>query len=329
MQTFRKLPKSKPAIAATASKMKNGKGTQPQYTQRKYNDAKILSMDTLPESSFMTSGSPGDQLLQHAFTRAVEIMARLRAPGGCPWDREQTFDSVRRYTLEETYEVLEAIEKRDWSGLKDELGDLLLQVLFYAEMAQEAGHFQLIDVIENLNAKLVRRHPHVFAHAGGGKDSEQVLANWEEIKRRERVERGQPEAASLLQSISRSLPALMEATKLGKRASSVGFDWDSVGPVFDKLNEELDELRESITAADQAGKEEEIGDVLFTVVNLARKLDVQPEFALRATNAKFRRRFANMEAADERTRPLEQLSAEELEDLWIAAKLRQRQESGK
>lgn len=309
--------------------MKNGKGTQPQYTQRKYNDAKILSMDTFPEPSCMTSGSPDDHPLQHAFTRAVEIMGRLRAPGGCPWDREQTFDSVRRYTLEETYEVLDAIEKRDWSGLKDELGDLLLQVIFYAEMAQEAGHFQLIDVIENLNAKLVRRHPHVFAHPRGGKDSQQVLANWEEIKKRERVERGESEAAPLLQGISRSLPALMEATKLGSRASLVGFDWDSVGPVFDKLNEELDELRESIKAADHAGEEEEIGDVLFTVVNLARKLGVQPEFALRATNSKFRQRFASMEGAAEGSRPLEQLSPEELEDLWIAAKHRQRQESGK
>ena len=308
--------------------MKKGKGTQPQYTQRECNDAKMLNMGPLPKYSLLPSGSPDDKALQQAFTRAVEIMAQLRAPGGCPWDREQTFDSIRRFTLEESYEVLDAIERRDWAGLKDELGDLLLQVLFYAEMAKEAGYFQLIDVIENLNAKLVRRHPHVFANRGGVEDSVQVLANWEEIKKQERAERNEPETASLLQGISRNLPALMEATKLGSKASSIGFDWNNAAPVFNKLDEELGELRESITAADQAGKEEEIGDVLFTVVNLARKLGVQSELALRATNAKFRQRFAHMEAAVGAACPLEQLSSEELEDLWIAAKHREHQGSG-
>jgi XTP/dITP diphosphohydrolase/ATP diphosphatase len=265
--------------------------------------------------------------LQQAFMRAVEIMARLRAPGGCPWDREQTFDSLRRYTLEETYEVLDAIENRDWSGLKDELGDLLLQVLFYAEVARESGHFQLTEVIENLNAKLVRRHPHVFADRTGVENSQQVLANWEEIKKRERAERKTENEGSLLQNIPRGLPALMEASKLGSKASSVGFDWKSADPVFEKLEEELWELRQSIAENDESGKEEEIGDLLFTVVNLARKLGVQPELALRATNAKFRRRFADMESSVAVAGNLQEMSSDELESLWVAAKDRERKGS--
>lgn len=265
--------------------------------------------------------------LERAFARAVEIMAQLRAPGGCPWDREQTFDSVRRYTLEETYEVLEAIDNRDWMGLKDELGDLLLQVLFYAEMAREARHFQLIDVLEGLNAKLVRRHPHVFANRTGVENSQQVLANWEEIKRQERVERDGQASASLLQDVPRNLPSLMEAAKLGSKASTVGFDWPSAAPVFEKLEEELGELRQSIAEDDRAGQEEEIGDVLFTVVNLARKLGVQSELALRATNAKFRRRFVRMEESAGPNSRLADLSSDALEELWRAAKHRERKET--
>src|SRR5665213_2529724 len=174
-------------------------------------------------------------------------MAQLRAPGGCPWDSEQTFDFVRRYTLEETYEVLDAIERKDWPGLKDELGDLLLQVLFYAELAREAGYFQLQDVIGNLNAKLIRRHPHVFANGAGVDSAEQVLANWEEIKKRESRDRGEVENVSLLDSVPRGLPALMEASKLGSKAASVGFDWGNAAPVFEKLEEELSELRSAIS----------------------------------------------------------------------------------
>ncbi|HET9086054.1 MAG TPA: nucleoside triphosphate pyrophosphohydrolase [Acidobacteriaceae bacterium] len=263
--------------------------------------------------------------LQQVFLRAVEIMARLRAPGGCPWDREQTFDSLRRYTLEETYEVLDAIENRDWSGLKDELGDLLLQVLFYAEVARESGYFQLTDVIENLNAKLVRRHPHVFADRTGVENSQQVLANWEEIKKMERAARKLPDEGSLLQTIPRGLPALIEASKLGSKASSVGFDWKSAEPVLEKVEEELSELRTSIAENDVSGKEEELGDLLFTVVNLARKLGVQPELALRATNAKFRRRFAEMENSVGVAGNLQEMSSEELESLWGAAKDRERE----
>ena len=255
--------------------------------------------------------------LQQSFARAVAIMAQLRGPGGCPWDREQTFDSIRRYTLEETYEVLDAIERKDWPGLKDELGDLLLQVLFYAEMAQEAGYFQLQDVIENLNEKLVRRHPHVFANREGVETSAQVLANWEEIKQSERAGSSNAKEKHLLDTVPRGLPALIEASKLGSKAASVGFDWADAAPVFDKLQEELDELREAMAAGRLADQEEELGDVLFTVVNLARKLGVQSEFALRASNAKFRRRFASMETS---APALAELAPNELEMLWDRAK---------
>lgn len=261
--------------------------------------------------------------LQTAFLQAVEIMARLRAPGGCPWDREQSFDSIRRYTLEETYEVLDAIERRDWDGLRDELGDLLLQVLFYAEMAREAGYFELHAVIENLNAKLVRRHPHVFGDRTA-ENSDQVVANWEEIKRQERAARPSNQPVSMLDAVPRGLPALMEASKLGSKAASVGFDWSSAAPVFSKLEEELNELREAISSADEKAVQEELGDVLFTVVNLSRKLGVQAELALRATNAKFRARFRSMEQGNESGRPLESLSSDELEQLWEHAKIRER-----
>ena len=233
--------------------------------------------------------------LEKSFARAVGIMAQLRAPGGCPWDREQTFDSIRRYTLEETYEVLDAIERKDWAGLKDELGDLLLQVLFYAEMAQEEKLFTLQEVTDNLSEKLIRRHPHVFANREGVETSAQVLHNWEEIKKSERAKVAKEQANSLLDEVPRALPALMEASKLGSKAASIGFDWNEAAPVFDKLQEELNELRQAIASGEKKAQEEELGDVLFTVVNLARKLGVQSEFALRASNAKFRRRFAAME----------------------------------
>lgn len=298
--------------------MGNAKGTQPQYTQWGRNAAKIVSMDTT------SNGATG---LQKKFARAVAIMAQLRAPGGCPWDREQTFDTIRRYTLEETYEVLDAIERKDWPGLKDELGDLLLQVLFYTEMAQEAGYFHLEDVIENLNAKLVRRHPHVFANQAGVESADQVLANWEQIKKQERAESQEEiKQTSLLDVVPRALPALMEASKLGSNAASVGFDWESAEPVFEKLEEELRELRHAIAAQDAGAREEEMGDVLFTVVNLARKLGVQAEFTLRSTNAKFRRRFAEMECLAAGTKELTHHSAAELEELWNQAKARERKE---
>jgi len=267
-------------------------------------------------------------------------MARLRAPGGCPWDREQTFDSIRKYTLEETYEVFDAIERRNWADLKEELGDLLLQVLFYSEMADEAGDFSISDVIEGLNRKLIRRHPHVFgdeAAAAAGNVAEgletdgievnQVLRNWEQIKQLEKnAQVRDEELKGRLDSVPRALPALAEATKLGSKAAKAGFDWPDLRGLFDKLQEEIGELEAELAVPNQRPDPKavasEVGDLLFTAVNLARHLHVDPEFALRETNAKFRRRFAAMEAASEA--PLEALPPESLEMLWDEAKERER-----
>jgi ATP diphosphatase len=267
------------------------------------------------------------------FAEAVSIMARLRGPGGCPWDREQTFDTIRKYTLEESYEVLDAIERRNWKDVCEELGDLLLQVLFYAQMASEPGYFTIADVIAGLNRKLVRRHPHVFGDeasmAAGNAvaspletadiDSGQVLRNWDAIKR---AEKG---SASALDGIPRGLPSLLEAAKLGGRAQKSGFDWPDLEGIFAKLEEETEELRQALRepspSPDVAHEAivSEVGDLLFTMVNLARRLQVEPELALRHTNAKFRRRFAAMEAAS--PEPLEAMSADQLEFLWNQAKL--------
>jgi len=263
------------------------------------------------------------------FAEAVGIMARLRAPGGCPWDREQTFATIRKYTLEETWEVLDAIERENWTDLADELGDLLLQVLFYAEMAAEAGHFSIGDVIAGLNRKLIRRHPHVFGEAASaaagnraegleteGISASEVLRNWDEIKKREKKIQGS--GAGRLDSISRAMPALAEAGKIGSRAAKVGFDWPDVGGVLDKLREETAELDEEIRSGQQHAAAEELGDLLFTAANLARHLKVDPELALRDANAKFRRRFGAMEACA--SGPLEEMTAPELEALWSQSK---------
>lgn len=293
-----------------------------------------------------------DRRVGELFAEAVGIMARLRAPGGCPWDREQTFATIRKYTLEEAYEVVDAIEREHWADLSDELGDLLLQVLFYAEMAEEAGHFSISDVIAGLNRKLVRRHPHVFGEAAAaeagnraeGLETEgigagEVLRNWEEIKRLEKrqlpvasVQRpatgageqnsaasGQlPAASGRLDSVSRAMPALMEAGKIGSKAEKAGFDWPEIGGVVEKLREETAELEAEIRMGETDKAAEELGDLLFTAANLARHLKVDAEFTLRDANEKFRRRFAAMEAASQR--PLEELAPEELEALWARAK---------
>jgi len=278
-----------------------------------------------------SKGMAGAEEAGKRFSEAVAIMARLRGPEGCPWDREQDFHSIRKYTLEEVYEVFDAIETGNWDELRSELGDLLLQVLFYAQMAAEPGHFTIADVIETLNLKLIRRHPHVFgdeaaAAAGNraegmetsGIDAGQVLRNWEEIKKQERKQQaGHPRR--LLDEVPRSLPALMEAAKLGSKAAKVGFDWPEVQGLLAKVREETAEVETEIAQGESPERiAEEIGDLLFTVANLARHLKVDPELTLRDANAKFRRRFAQMEAAS--TEPLEQRSAEELEELWAAAK---------
>lgn len=274
----------------------------------------------------MTESQKEDAALA-ALAESVAIMARLRAPGGCPWDREQTFDTIKKYTLEETYEVFDAIERRAWPELKDELGDLLLQVLFYAQMAAEARYFDIGDVAANLNAKLVRRHPHVFPVNGElveANDPGAVLRNWEEIKRAEKsVSSVIGETRSGLDNVPRSMPAVMEAAKLGSKAAKVGFDWPDTAGIVAKVEEEIAELRAEIKHAsgvDRAKAEEELGDLMFSVVNLARHLKVDAEGALRVANAKFRRRFAAMEAQAGGFQALGGLSADELEELWRQAK---------
>ena len=274
------------------------------------------------------------------FERVKSIMARLRAPGGCPWDREQTFDTIKRYTLEETYEVLEAIDNRDWKELTSELGDLLLQVLFYAEMAQEQGSFTIDDVLDALSDKLIYRHPHVFGDTRAD-DSAQVLRNWEALKEEEKRtslptsgETLQNQPALLLQGVTNKMPALQEAHKISSKAAHVGFDWPEVQGLFEKLSEETRELQEHLNGLPAAGSnppqipqelraqvEGEVGDLFFVLVNIARYLSVDPESALRKTNRKFRRRFGWLEEQlREQGRTLEQATLEEMETLWQRAK---------
>lgn len=292
------------------------------------------------------------------FERAVSIMARLRGPGGCPWDREQTFDSIKPYTLEETYEVLEAIDNRDWEELPGELGDLLLQVLFYAEMAKDQGTFSIDDVLDRLANKLIDRHPHVFGDVKAETSSE-VLRNWQSLKALEKEKKRQQTPAkteedadspqSVLAGVSTSVPAMMEAYKLSSRAAQVGFDWPDIDGLFDKLQEETGELQRGLEKFPApgpqphsrglagAGKpqlsealrqnlEEEVGDLFFVMVNIARYLSLDPESALRKTNRKFKRRFQWME---ERLRSsggsLPEASMSELESLWQQAKREERE----
>jgi MazG family protein len=287
------------------------------------------------------------------FERAVSIMARLRGPSGCPWDREQSFDSIKPYTLEETYEVLEAIDNRDWEELTGELGDLLLQVLFYAQMAKEQGTFSIDEVLDRLSGKLVDRHPHVFGDVKAETSSD-VKRNWEVLKAEEKRKRleaggsktkkeaGPPE--SLLAGVSAAIPALLEAHKLSSRAAHVGFDWPNVEGLFDKLHEETEELQEQLKEFPEPGPqphgrgvagsgwpsvpeklrarlEDEVGDLLFVLVNIARYLSLDPESALKKTNRKFKRRFQWMEEQLRASgRAPHQASMEELESLWQQAK---------
>jgi nucleoside triphosphate diphosphatase len=273
-------------------------------------------------------------------------MATLRGPGGCAWDREQTFDTIKPYTLEETYEVLEAIDNRDWPELTGELGDLLLQVLFYSQMAREAGHFSVDDVLDRLSTKLVDRHPHVFGDVKADAPAE-VLRNWEALKREEKKKRSvaghaADEVSSVLSGVSSKMPALMEAYKLSSRAANVGFDWSDIEGLFEKLAEETSELREELKGSPVvlrpiagiagSGKsqvapelrerlEDEVGDLFFVLVNIARYLSLDPESALRRTNRKFKQRFEWIEARlRDSGRGPQDASMDELETLWRQAK---------
>jgi MazG family protein len=297
------------------------------------------------------------------FERAVSIMARLRGPGGCPWDREQTFDSIKPYTLEETYEVLEAIANRDWDELPGELGDLLLQVLFYAQMAKDQGTFSIDDVLDRLANKLIDRHPHVFGDVKAETSSE-VLRNWQSLKAREieKKKKRQTEPGStgkdsslldsLLAGVSTSMPALMEAYKLSSRAADVGFDWPDMDGLFEKLQEETEELQRGLEEFPApgprphsqgiagAGKaqvqealrqhlEEEVGDLFFVLVNIARYLSLDPESALRKSNRKFKHRFQWMEKQLRASgRGPQEASMAELESLWQEAKRHARDDEG-
>jgi MazG family protein len=269
---------------------------------------------------------PSNEDVGARFARFVELIARLRAPGGCPWDREQTHESLKPMTIEEAYEVLEAIDDGDDEELAGELGDLLLQVVFHSQIAAEQGRFTASEVIERVSAKMVRRHPHVFGDLKAD-SSRDVLRNWEAIKKAELEEKGAASpGASMLDSVSKHLPAAMEAFQMTTKVSRVGFDWPDPPSVIAKLDEEVGELKEAVEKGDApAAVAEEIGDLLFVAVNLARKLGVDPESALKGANRKFRRRFrAVEEGLRARGKALAEASLAEMDALWDEAKRKER-----
>jgi MazG family protein len=267
----------------------------------------------------------GTARVAREFTRLVEIMATLRGPDGCPWDREQTIDSLKPFVLEETYEVLEAIDRHDHAALCEELGDFVFEAVFLAQLEAEAGEFGIADSLQRISDKLVRRHPHVFKRGEGeaALDSAgQVRTRWEEIKAQERGESETP--TTLLSGIAPALPALLRAYHIGVRAASVGFDWTAPADIVGKIQEEVDELREVVEApgaVDQSRAEEEMGDLLFSIANLSRKLGIEPETALRKANDKFTRRFGVLEkAVTDSGRAMKEMTLEELEAEWQRAK---------
>lgn len=260
------------------------------------------------------------------FDELVSVMARLRAPGGCPWDREQTYGSLSRYLLEETYETFDAIHEAEATGditnLREELGDLLLQVVFHSTIGAEKGDFTIDEVAAGVTQKLVLRHPHVFGDTKLEK-AKDVLDNWDQLKANERKASGkiEKEKNSVLDEVTAHFPALLEGLKLTGKAAKVGFDWENTGQVFEKLEEEIGELKSAINGRDPDHISEELGDLLFVIVNLARKLDVEPETALKKTNRKFRKRFNFIEnELKARGEKLEDSSLEEMDHLWNLAK---------
>jgi ATP diphosphatase len=263
-------------------------------------------------------------------SRLIEIMAALRNPEtGCPWDIEQNFETIKPYTMEEAYEVADAIERKDMDDLCDELGDLLLQVVFHARMAEEEGEFSFGDVVEAITRKMIRRHPHVFARSDAD-TPDAVKKQWDNIKQAEKRERAERRAlrgitedfkAGFLGSVQRSFPALTEALKLQERAAKVGFDWSAPEPILDKIEEEVDELRVALREGDKSKVSDELGDLIFAIVNIGRHVKADPEQALRGTNTKFRRRFNHIEQVlDAEGETLEAASLERMEEIWQAAK---------
>jgi MazG family protein len=270
------------------------------------------------------------------FEKLVAVQKRLRAPRGCPWDREQTHATLRPYLIEEAYEVLDALDSGDDEKFAEEMGDLLLQVVFHSQIAREQGRFTAADVVREIHDKMVRRHPHVFGKARA-KDSTQVLKHWERIKAEERQHKaglnkiGSPadgnskltdQPDSILEGVSHGLPAMLEGLQLTRKAARVGFDWHNPDGIFEKLREEMAEVRHALSEKNAAKAEEELGDLLFAAVNLARFVQVDPEIALKKANAKFQRRFANMEKAalDQHKRSFADLPREQMESLWDTVK---------
>ena len=253
---------------------------------------------------------------RRTFEELVQLMTRLRSANGCPWDREQTLQSLKPFIVEESYEVIDAIDRDDRQALAEELGDFLLQAVFVAEIAREEGSFDIYDAVTLLHDKLVRRHPHVFGDVKAN-DAEQVLVNWEKLKNEER----KAENKSVLAGVPQSLPALLKASRLTEKAARVGFDWRRAEDVFEKIDEEVGELREAVAGGTAANIHDEIGDLLFTIANIARKLDVNAEDALQSANRKFMRRFTVMETkVRESGRNLDQLTLEQMDALWDEAK---------
>jgi MazG family protein len=261
------------------------------------------------------------------FGRLVEIMTTLRGPNGCPWDKQQDFTTLKPMLVEEVYEVLEAIDNQDYEGLAEELGDLLLHVIFHAQLGKEASQFDINTVIEKISDKLVRRHPHVFGNESAS-TPEEVIKNWEAIKAQEKAEKLKhrtPEQRSLLEGIPSKLPAIHEAHQISARAARVGFDWPDIEGIFDKLQEEMHELKEVISSGGDEGRrerlEDEVGDLLFVIVNIARYLKVDSESALKRANRKFKARFRYMEGElAKQGKSLEETPLEEMEALWRKAK---------
>ena len=279
----------------------------------------------LPQASKHRERTPGEW-----FEKLVAVQARLRAPNGCPWDREQTHQSLRTYLIEEAYEVVEALESGSDAKFAEEMGDLLLQIVFHSQIAREEGRFTVAEVIREIHDKMIRRHPHVFGKTRA-KDSAEVLRNWEQIKAEERrssndknhskSEENVPKETSLLDGVSRALPGTLEGFQLTRKASRIGFDWEDANGVFEKMQEEIEELKKALKETDPLKTEEELGDLLFAAVNLSRFLKIDPEIALKKANAKFSRRFREMERlARKNGREFKDLPREEMEALWNASK---------